>query len=71
MSKLCQNIIEIHQLEFLILKKVRKIQEKVTKVMDYFNKYTLDVKRKNMFDKETTLSTKMTIAKSLQKMVQQ
>ena len=39
--------------------------------MDYFNKYTLDVKRKNMFDKETTLSTKMTIAKSLQKMVQQ
>ena len=39
--------------------------------MDSFNKYISDVQKKKMFDKETTLSAKMTIAKSLQKRIQQ
>ena len=51
--------------------KARKIKGKVTKMMDSFNKYSSDVQKKKMFDKGATAASKMIIAKSLQKKVQQ
>ena len=51
--------------------KARKIKGKVTKMMDSFNKHSTDVQKKKMFDKGATAASKLVIAKSLQKKIQQ
>ena len=51
--------------------KARKIRGKVTKMMDSFNKHSTDVQKKKMFDKGATAASKLVIAKSLQKKIQQ